>query len=159
MGASSGNDDNGFNGPDASASDGHEGVHFGWSDELVDEDNGEFGWLENENENRNAETENEANKNGPAESGVNEKEADENEENEADGADESDTEENEASSVDLSTGEKIDYLVSSDVRSYETDEDGDFVSRKTSKFKNALYAYAVAHRFDFLFVCNRKEKG
>ncbi|KAK8677355.1 hypothetical protein V6N13_142899 [Hibiscus sabdariffa] len=230
MDANSGNDDNGPNGLDTNASDGHEGVHFGWSDELVDEDSykahedsGESGWLgrekllsddddevnaigahfrvvkkkirnktvqtsdlepplnlsfvvENENEDRNAEAENEANRNIPAESGVNEKEADGNGENEADGADENDTEENEASSVGLSTGEETDYLGSSDVENYETDstsEDGDFVSSKTSKilfdsstseprfelgmifengkqFKDALYAYVVAHRFDFL---------
>ncbi|KAK8579728.1 hypothetical protein V6N12_070038 [Hibiscus sabdariffa] len=232
MDANSGNDDNGPNGLDTNASDGHEGVHFGWSDELVDEDSykahedsGESGWLgrekllsddddevnaigahfrvvkkkirnktvqtsdlepplnlsfvvENENEDRNAEAENEANRNIPAESGVNEKEADGNGENEADGADENDTEENEASSVGLSTGEETDYLGSSDVENYETDstsEDGDFVSSKTSKilfdsstseprfelgmifengkqFKDALYAYVVAHRFDFLSI-------
>ncbi|KAL4384523.1 hypothetical protein GQ457_15G014910 [Hibiscus cannabinus] len=216
MDASSENDDNGPNGPVASASDGHEGVHFGWSDEIVDEDSyeahedsGESDWLgrnqllsdddeevnaigahfrvvkkkirnktvqaadlepplnlsfvvENDNDARNAEVENEANR--PAESGVNEKEAAGNGENETDGADENDTEENEVN-----------------VGSYETDEDGDFVSRKTSKvffdsstseprfelgmifengkqFKDALYAYVVAHIFDFLFVSNRKEK-
>ncbi|KAK8574461.1 hypothetical protein V6N12_062154 [Hibiscus sabdariffa] len=195
MDASFENDDNGPNGPGASASDGHEGVHFGWSNEIVDEDSYEAHEdsadlepplnlsfvVENENDARNAEVENEANRNRPAESGVNEKEADGNRENETDGADENDTEENEVSSVGLSTGEETDYLGSSDVGSYETDEDGDFVSRKTSKeffdsstseprfelgmifengkqFKDALYAYAVAHRFDFLFVSNRKEK-
>ncbi|KAL4348394.1 hypothetical protein GQ457_17G012510 [Hibiscus cannabinus] len=188
MDASSENDDNGPNGLVASASDGHEGVHFGWSDEIVDEDSyeahedsGESDWLENDNDARNAEVENEANRNRPAESGVNEKEAAGNGENETDGADENDTEENEVSPVGLSTGEETDYLGSSDVGSYETDEDGDFVSRKTSKvffdsstseprfelgmifengkqFKDALYAYVVAHRFDFLFVSNRKEK-
>ncbi|KAL4353908.1 hypothetical protein GQ457_06G029520 [Hibiscus cannabinus] len=52
MDASSENDDNGPNGPVASASDGHEGVHFGWTDEIVDEDSyeahedsGESDWL------------------------------------------------------------------------------------------------------------------
>ncbi|KAL4324171.1 hypothetical protein GQ457_11G022940 [Hibiscus cannabinus] len=235
MDASSENDDNRPNRPGASASDGHEGVHFGWSDEIVDEDSseahedsGESDWLgrdqllsdddeevnaigahfrvvkkkirnktvlatdlqpplnlsfvvENENDARNAEVENEANRNRPAESGVNEKEAYGIGENETYGADENDTEENEVSSVGLSTCEETDYLGSSDVGSYETDKDGDFVSMKTSKvffdsstseprfelgmifengkqFKDALYAYVVAHRFDFLFVSNRKEK-
>ncbi|KAK8648970.1 hypothetical protein V6N13_129711 [Hibiscus sabdariffa] len=187
MDASSENDDNGPNGPGTSASDGHEGVHFGWSDEIVDEDSyeahedsGESDWLgrdqllsdndeevntigahfmvvkkkirnkivqaadlepplnlsfvvENENDARNAEVENEANRNRPAESGVNEKEADGNGENKTDGADENYIEENEASSVGLSTGEETDYLGSSDVGSYETDKNGYFVSKKTSK--------------------------
>ncbi|KAL4283290.1 hypothetical protein GQ457_16G008550 [Hibiscus cannabinus] len=188
MDASSKNDDNGPNGPGASASDGHEGVHFGWSDEIVDEDSyeahedsGESDWLgrdqllsdddevnvigahfrvvkkkirnktvqaadlepplnlsfvvENENDARNAEVENEANRNKPAESGVNEKEADGNGENETDGSYENDTEKNEVSSVGLSTGEETDYVGSSNVGSYETDEDGDFVSKKTSKIR------------------------
>ncbi|KAL4335518.1 hypothetical protein GQ457_07G007250 [Hibiscus cannabinus] len=91
--------------------------------------------VENDIDARNAEVENEANRNRPAESGVNEKEAAGNGENETDGAGENDTEENEVSSVGLSTGEETDYLGSSDVGSYETDEDGDFVSRKTSKIR------------------------
>ncbi|KAK8565144.1 hypothetical protein V6N12_058718 [Hibiscus sabdariffa] len=108
MDASSGNDDNGSNGSDASASNGPDSVHFGWTNDMVDEesyegqeDSDESDWLVNENE--------------------------------VDGADESETEGNEASSVGLSTGKETDYLGSSYVGSYETDSDGDFVSRKTTK--------------------------
>ncbi|KAK8701891.1 hypothetical protein V6N13_020269 [Hibiscus sabdariffa] len=125
MDASSGNDDNGSNGSDASASNGPDSVHFGWTNDMVDEesyegqeDSDESDWLDT-----NEEAENEANR------------ADENvvNENEVDGADESETEGNEASSVGLSTGKETDYLGSSYVGSYETDSDGDFVSRKTTK--------------------------
>ncbi|KAL4302080.1 hypothetical protein GQ457_10G012300 [Hibiscus cannabinus] len=44
------------------------------------------------------------------------------------------------------------YLKSSDAGSYETDSEGNSV------LKDALYSYAVAHRFDFKYVSNRKEK-
>ncbi|KAL4335024.1 hypothetical protein GQ457_07G004420 [Hibiscus cannabinus] len=201
MDTSSENDDNGPNGPGASASDGHEGVHFGWSDEIVDEDSyeahedsGESDWLgrdqllSDDDEEVNAigahfrvvkkKIRNKTVQAADLEPPLN---LNGNGEDETDGADENDTEENEVSSVGLSTGEETDYLGSSDVGSYETDKDGDFVSRKTSKvffdsstseprfelgmifengkqFKDALYAYDVAHRFDFLFVSNRKEK-
>ncbi|KAK8693799.1 hypothetical protein V6N13_071368 [Hibiscus sabdariffa] len=94
MDVSSGNDNNGSKGPDASASDEHDGVHFGWSDEMAADLEPPLNLsfvTENENENRNEEVENEANRNRPAESGVNEKEADGNGENEANGADENKT--------------------------------------------------------------------
>ncbi|KAK8998652.1 hypothetical protein V6N11_084039 [Hibiscus sabdariffa] len=233
MDASSGNDDNGSNGPDASASNGLDSVHFGWNNDMVDEESYEAredsvesdllgrehllsdddeelnaigthfrvmkkkirnkivqstdleppfilgSVVENEIQDTNKEIENEANR--VDENAVNENEADGIGDNEADGADESETEGNEASSVSLSTGEETDYLGSSDIGSYETYSDGDLVSRKTTKvffdsstsgprfelgmifengnqFKDALYAYVVAHRFDFKFVCNRKEK-
>ncbi|KAK8573003.1 hypothetical protein V6N12_029043 [Hibiscus sabdariffa] len=66
--------------------------------------------------------------------------------------------ENEADLVGLCSGEETEYLDSSDVGSYETDSDGDVISKKTGQFKEALYAYAVGHRFDFKFVSNKKEK-
>ncbi|KAK8637441.1 hypothetical protein V6N13_064860 [Hibiscus sabdariffa] len=70
------------------------------------------------------------------------------------------------------SGEDTDYLDTSDVGSYETNSDGDFISKNTGKvffddstivprfelgmvfktqqqLKDALYAYAVANRFDF----------
>ncbi|KAK9037511.1 hypothetical protein V6N11_022420 [Hibiscus sabdariffa] len=233
MDASSGNDENGSNGSDASASNGPDSVHFGWNNDMADEesydaqeDSGESDWLgrehllsdddeelnaigthfrvvkkkirnktvqaadleppfilgsvvENEIQDTNEEAGNEANR--ADENVLNENEAGGIGDNEANGADEREIQGNEASLVGLSTGEETDYLGSSDVGSYETDSDGDFVSRKTTKvffdsstseprfelgmifengnqFKDALYAYAVAHRFDFKFVCNRKEK-
>ncbi|KAL4351611.1 hypothetical protein GQ457_06G022900 [Hibiscus cannabinus] len=233
MDASSGNDENGSNGSDASASNGPDSVHFGWNNDMADEesydaqeDSGESDWLgrehllsdddeelnaigthfrvvkkkirnktvqvadleppfilgsvvENEIQDPNEEAGNEANR--ADENVLNENEAGGIGGNEANGADEREIQGNEASLVGLSTGEETDYLGSSDVGSYETDSDGDFVSRKTTKvffdsstseprfelgmifengnqFKDALYAYAVAHRFDFKFVCNRKEK-
>ncbi|KAK8519730.1 hypothetical protein V6N11_064881 [Hibiscus sabdariffa] len=77
--------------------------------------------------------------------------------------------ENEVESEDLSNGKDIDYLDSSDVGSYETNSNGDFISKKIVKvffdpstvvprfelrmifenhnhLKDALYAYDVAHR-------------
>ncbi|KAK9046667.1 hypothetical protein V6N11_052550 [Hibiscus sabdariffa] len=73
------------------------------------------------------------------------------------------------------------YLESSDVGSYETDSEGNSVVKKSNnvffyastvqprfelgmifenqqQLKDALYSYAVAHRFDFKYVSNRKEK-
>ncbi|KAK9041614.1 hypothetical protein V6N11_016706 [Hibiscus sabdariffa] len=224
MDASSGNDENGSNGSDASASNGPDSVHFGWNNDMADEesydaqeDSGESDWLgrehllsdddeelnaigthfrvvkkkirnktvqaadleppfilgsvvENEIQDPNEEAGNEANR--ADENVLNENEAGGIGDNEANGADEREIQGNEASLVGLSTGEETDYLGSSDVGSYETDSDGDFVSRKTTKvffdsstseprfelgmifengnqFKDALYAYAVAHRFDF----------
>ncbi|KAK9004381.1 hypothetical protein V6N11_002183 [Hibiscus sabdariffa] len=81
----------------------------------------------------------------------------------------------------LGSGEDTDYLDTSNVGSYETNSDGDFISKNTGKvffddstivprfelgmvvktqqqLKDALYAYAVANRFDFKYVSNRKEK-
>ncbi|KAK8712318.1 hypothetical protein V6N13_147558 [Hibiscus sabdariffa] len=227
MDASSGNDENGSNGSDASASNGPDSVHFGWNNDMADEesydaqeDSGESDWLgrehllsdddeelnaigthfrvvkkkirnktvqaadleppfilgsvvENEIQDPNEEAGNEANR--ADENVLNENEAGGIGDNEANGADEREIQGNEASLVGLSTGEETDYLGSSDVGSYETDSDGDFVSRKTTKvffdsstseprfelgmifengnqFKDALYAYAVAHRFDFKFL-------
>ncbi|KAK8554973.1 hypothetical protein V6N13_103707 [Hibiscus sabdariffa] len=99
MDASSGNDDNGSNGPDS--------VHFGWNNDMVDEETYEAQEnSENKIQDTNEEAENEENK--ADENAVNENEADGIGDNEADGADE--------------------Y-----VGSYETDSDGDFVSRKTTK--------------------------
>ncbi|KAK8613006.1 hypothetical protein V6N13_104329 [Hibiscus sabdariffa] len=72
----------------------------------------------------------------------------------------------------LGSGEDTDYLDTSDVGSYETNSDGDFISKNTGKvffddstivprfelgmvfktqqqLKDALYAYAMANRFDF----------
>ncbi|KAK9008792.1 hypothetical protein V6N11_080270 [Hibiscus sabdariffa] len=80
----------------------------------------------------------------------------------------------------LGSGEDTDYLDTSDVGSYETNSDGDFISKNSGKvffddstivprfelgmvfktqqqLKDALYAYAVANRFDFKYVSNRKE--
>ncbi|KAL4379491.1 hypothetical protein GQ457_02G021020 [Hibiscus cannabinus] len=138
MDASSGNDDNGPNGVDASASNGPDNVHFGWNNDMVDEesyeaqeDSGESDWLENENGDRDEEADNEANT--TDENAVNEEATDGIGDNEADGADESETEGNEASLVGLSTSEETDYLGSSDVGSYEIDSYGYFVSRKTTK--------------------------
>ncbi|KAK8613128.1 hypothetical protein V6N13_100901 [Hibiscus sabdariffa] len=171
MDASSGNDDNGSNGPDASANNGPDSVHFGWNNEMVDEESyeaqegsGESDWLgrehllsddddeelnaigtQNDIQDTNEEAENEANR--ADENAVNENKADGIGDNEADVANESEIEGNEASSVGLSTGEETDYLGSSDVGSYEIDSDGDYVSRKNTK--DALYAYVVAHKFDF----------
>ncbi|KAK8979258.1 hypothetical protein V6N11_000410 [Hibiscus sabdariffa] len=102
MDASSGNDDNGSNGPDS--------VHFGWNNDMVDEETYEAQEnSENKIQDTNEEAENEENK--ADENAVNENEADGIGDNEADGADE--------------------Y-----VGSYETDSDGDFVSRKTTKVQN-----------------------
>ncbi|KAK8510109.1 hypothetical protein V6N12_007986 [Hibiscus sabdariffa] len=101
MDASSGNDDNGSNGPDS--------VHFGWNNDMVDEETYEAQEnSENKIQDTNEEAENEENK--ADENAVNENEADGIGDNEADGADE--------------------Y-----VGSYETDSDGDFVSRKTTKIR------------------------
>ncbi|KAK8601214.1 hypothetical protein V6N12_051055 [Hibiscus sabdariffa] len=81
----------------------------------------------------------------------------------------------------LGSGEDTDYLDISDVGSYETNSDGDFISRSNDmvffddstivprfelgmvfktqqQLKDALYAYAMASRFDFKYVSNRKEK-
>ncbi|KAK8598438.1 hypothetical protein V6N13_094407 [Hibiscus sabdariffa] len=81
----------------------------------------------------------------------------------------------------LGSGEDTDYLDTSNVGSYETNSYGDFISKNTGKvffddstivsrfelgmvfktqqqLKDALYAYAVANRFDFKYVSNRKEK-
>ncbi|KAK9000929.1 hypothetical protein V6N11_082725 [Hibiscus sabdariffa] len=160
MDASSGNDDNGSNGPDASANNGPDSVHFGWNNEMVDEESyeaqegsGESDWLgrehllsddddeelnaigtQNDIQDTNEEAENEANR--ADENAVNENKADGIGDNEADVANESEIEGNEASSVGLSTGEETDYLGSSDVGSYEIDSDGDYVSRKNTKVQN-----------------------
>ncbi|KAL4379129.1 hypothetical protein GQ457_02G013030 [Hibiscus cannabinus] len=186
MDASSGNDENGSNGSDASASR-PDSVHFGWNNDMADEesydaqeDSGESDWLgrehllsdddeelnaigthfrvvkkkirnktvqaadleppfilgsvvENEIQDTNEEAGNEANK--ADENVLNENEAGGIGDNEANGADEREIQGNEASLVGLSTGEETDYLGSSDVGSYETDSDGDFVSRKTTKIR------------------------
>ncbi|KAK9033106.1 hypothetical protein V6N11_018144 [Hibiscus sabdariffa] len=73
------------------------------------------------------------------------------------------------------------YLESSDAGSYETDSEGNSVVKKSNnvffdastvqprfelgmifenqqQLKDALYSYAVVHRFDFKYVSNRKEK-
>ncbi|KAL4333446.1 hypothetical protein GQ457_07G006750 [Hibiscus cannabinus] len=78
-------------------------------------------------------------------------------------------------------GNESDYLDSSDAGSYESDSDGEILFKKSSKvffdassaeprfevgmifespkqFKEALYAYAVAQRFDFKFLKNEKER-
>ncbi|KAK8502080.1 hypothetical protein V6N12_012534 [Hibiscus sabdariffa] len=78
-------------------------------------------------------------------------------------------------------GNETDYLDSSDAGSYESDSDGEILFKKSSKvffdtfsveprfevgmifespqqFKEALYAYAVAQRFDFKFLKNEKER-
>ncbi|KAL4282895.1 hypothetical protein GQ457_16G000570 [Hibiscus cannabinus] len=187
MDASSENDENGSNGSDASASNGPDSVHFGWNNDMADEesydaqeDSGESDWLgrehllsdddeelnaigthfrvvkkkirnktvqaadleppfilgsvvENEIQDTNEEAGNEANR--ADENVLNENEAGGIGDNEANGADEREIQGNEASLVGLSTGEETDYLGSSDVGSYETDSDGDFVSRKTTKIR------------------------
>ncbi|KAL4348962.1 hypothetical protein GQ457_17G000560 [Hibiscus cannabinus] len=187
MDASSGNDENGSNGSDASASNGPDSVHFGWNNDMADEesydaqeDSGESDWLgkehllsddddelnaigthfrvvkkkirnktvqaadleppfilgsvvENEIQDTNEEAGNDANR--ADENVLNENEACGIGDNEANGADEREIQGNEASLVGLSTGEETDYLGSSDVGSYETDSDGDFVSRKTTKIR------------------------
>ncbi|KAK8661821.1 hypothetical protein V6N13_091413 [Hibiscus sabdariffa] len=133
MDASSGNGDNGSNRAGASASYGHESVHFGWNNDMVDEESYEA-----------------------------QKDSDEIGENEADGTDENETKENEASSVDLSTDEETNYFGSSDVGSYETDSYGDFVSRKTTKttYPNGSFDLVVERpttadipKFRRLYVC------
>ncbi|KAK8565325.1 hypothetical protein V6N12_058891 [Hibiscus sabdariffa] len=76
---------------------------------------------------------------------------------------------------------ETDYLDTSDAGSYESDSDGEILFKKSSKvffdassveprfkvgmifessqqFKEALYAYAVAQRFDFKFLKNEKER-
>ncbi|KAK8656350.1 hypothetical protein V6N13_098303 [Hibiscus sabdariffa] len=90
-------------------------------------------------------------------------------------------EENEANLVGLCSGEETEYMDSSDIGSYEIDSDGDVISKKTDhvffysstahprfelgmifensqQFKDALYAYAGGHIFNFKFVFNKKEK-
>ncbi|KAK9035543.1 hypothetical protein V6N11_077581 [Hibiscus sabdariffa] len=193
---------NGPIGMDASHSDGSEGVSFSWDDGMVDEgsyeseenssdsdwlggghllsdddddDDDEITTIKKKLEQLNEIDGNEADGNevDGNETNGNEEARDEQHENGAD--------ENEADLVGVCSGEETKYLDSADVGSYETDSDGDVISKKTGhvffdsstahprfelgmifensqQFKEALYAYAVGNRFDFKFVSNKKEK-
>ncbi|KAK8492120.1 hypothetical protein V6N12_032611 [Hibiscus sabdariffa] len=149
---------NGPIGMDASHSDGSEGVSFSWDDGVLNEVDGNEG---------------DGNEVDGNEIDGNEEARDEQHVNGAD--------ENEADLVSVCSEEETEYLDSADVGSYETDSDGDVISKKTGQvffdsstahprfklgmifenskqFKEALYAYAVGNRFDFKFVSNKKEK-
>ncbi|KAK8536078.1 hypothetical protein V6N12_012740 [Hibiscus sabdariffa] len=166
---------NGPIGMGASPSNGSEGVSFSWDDGVVDEGSYErkensshSNWLDgghllSDDDDDDEITSikelgskqlNEVDEN---ETNGYENARDEVDGNEADGNEEA-REENEADLVGLWSGEETKYLDSSDVGSYEIDLDGDVISKKTGQFKDALYAYAVGHRFDFKFVSNKKEK-
>ncbi|KAK8521596.1 hypothetical protein V6N13_124008 [Hibiscus sabdariffa] len=81
---------------------------------------------------------------------------------------------------DSEGGSSTEYLESSDAGSYEIDLEGDSIVKKSNnvfytstvqsrfelgmifenqqQLKDALYSYTIAHRFDFKYVSNRKEK-
>ncbi|KAK8669899.1 hypothetical protein V6N13_104667 [Hibiscus sabdariffa] len=166
---------NGPIGMGASPSNGSEGVSFSWDDGVVDEGSYErkensshSNWLDgghllSDDDDDDEITSikelgskqlNEVDEN---ETNGYENARDEVDGNEADGNEEA-REENEADLVGLCSGEETKYLDSLDAGSYEIDLDGDVISKKTGQFKDALYAYAVGHRFDFKFVSNKKEK-
>ncbi|KAK8693844.1 hypothetical protein V6N13_071412 [Hibiscus sabdariffa] len=192
---------NGPIGMDASHSDGSEGVSFSWDDGMVDE--GSYESEENSSDSdwlvrrkiKNS-TVSAADLEAPVDVGseqLNEIDGNEADGNEVDGNEtngneeardeqhENGADENEADLVGVCSGEETKYLDSADVGSYETDSDGDVISKKTGhvffdsstahprfelgmifensqQFKEALYAYAVGNRFDFKFVSNKKEK-
>ncbi|KAL4353050.1 hypothetical protein GQ457_06G014660 [Hibiscus cannabinus] len=200
---------NGPIGMDASHSDGFEGVSFSWDDGVVDEgsyeseeNNSDSDWLggghllsDDDDEEitsikkirlvrrkiKNS-TVSAADLEAPVAVGseqlnevdVNEAYGNEVDVNETDGNEEARDEQQENGPNENETD-----LV--DVGSYETDSDGDVISKKSGQvyfdsstahprfelgmifensqqFKEALYAYAVGNRFDFKFVFNKKEK-
>ncbi|KAK8496226.1 hypothetical protein V6N12_019342 [Hibiscus sabdariffa] len=134
---------NGPIGMNASHSNGSEGVSFSWDDGVVDEgsyerqeNSGDSNWLVDleapvnvGSKQLNEIDENETNRN--------EKARDEDDGNEADGNEEArdeqrgnEADENEVDLVGLCSGEETKYLDSLDVGSYETNTDGDIISKK-----------------------------
>ncbi|KAK9020859.1 hypothetical protein V6N11_010871 [Hibiscus sabdariffa] len=138
---------NGPIGMNASHSNGSEGVSFSWDDGVVDEgsyerqeNSGDSNWLggglflsDDDDDEEIASIkkldENETNRN--------EKARDEDDGNEADGNEEArdeqrgnEADENEVDLVGLCSGEETKYLDSLDVGSYETNTDGDIISKK-----------------------------
>ncbi|KAL4304651.1 hypothetical protein GQ457_10G028180 [Hibiscus cannabinus] len=192
---------NGPIGMDASHSDGSEGVSFSWDDGVVDEgsyeseeNSSDSDWLggghllSDDDDEEITSIKKKLGSKQLNEVDVNEADGNEVDVNETDGNEEARDEqhengpdENETDLVGVCSGEETEYLDSADVGSYETDSDGDVISKKSGQvyfdsstahprfelgmifensqqFKEALYAYAVGNRFDFKFVSNKKEK-